>query len=67
MDWISIKREELPIYERDTFFLIAHKFGVEYVYWDCGRLKYCYCAKSVDLEVLKTISHWCKPTNPNNE
>ncbi len=65
MKWVNIKDIKIPFEGIDKGILIAHKYGVEYVFWTAGIFKYCYSGKPVDQQVLDSMSHLCIPYNPN--
>lgn len=62
MQWIDVNIMSKPI---GPFILVAHPYGVEAIVFDRAAWRYWYTGKIVPTEVLKTITHWCKPENPH--
>jgi hypothetical protein len=60
--WIDIRGNDMPL---ETFILVAHKYGIEYINFNMAAWRYCYSGDKVKSETLKLITHWCKPVNPN--
>ena len=66
MNFIPIEKERIPAGMVDTCFLIAHPYGIEYVYFAEGELKFAYTGNAVEALIpLSIITHWCLPENPN--
>ena len=66
MTFIPIEKQRMPIDIGEAFFLVAHPYGVEYVYWSKGELKFAYTGRPVfDILPKDIITHWCIPQNPN--
>lgn len=58
MVWIKISEYEMPL---ETDIIVSHPHGVEAIHFFNAGWKYWYSGKAVPLEVLKSITHWCKP------
>lgn len=58
MNWIDIEKEDMPL---ETDIIVSHKYGVEAIHFFNAHWKFWYSKEPVKIELLKSITHWCKP------
>lgn len=56
--WVSVEDQPLPI---GPFILVAHPYGIEAIHFD-QEWRYWYSATPIPAPLLKSITHFYKPT-----